>query len=78
MSLFNSIDKSDRGVCVRASTIGSLETSQNFLKVSDFPVLSINMTPLHKNNQMRTMTMFDKASEQGCIICIDFHLNKNV
>ncbi|CAG8733403.1 15400_t:CDS:2, partial [Racocetra fulgida] len=37
-SLLNSVDKSGRGVCVQASTLGSLEALLEFLRVSKIPV----------------------------------------
>lgn len=37
-NLFESIDKTGRGVCVQASTLGSLEALLSFLKDSKIPV----------------------------------------
>lgn len=37
-NLMNSIDKSGRGVCVQASTLGSLEALLEFLRTSKIPV----------------------------------------
>lgn len=36
--LMNSVDKSGRGVCVQASTLGSLEALLEFLRTSKIPV----------------------------------------
>lgn len=38
--LMNSVDKSGRGVCVQASTLGSLEALLEFLRTSKIPVRS--------------------------------------
>lgn len=38
--LMNSVDKSGRGVCVQASTLGSLEALLEFLRTSKIPVSS--------------------------------------
>ncbi|CAG8697105.1 15006_t:CDS:10, partial [Gigaspora rosea] len=60
-SLLNSVDKSGRGVCVQASTLGSLEALLEFLKVSNIPVSGINIGPVHKKDIMRAATMLEKA-----------------
>ncbi|KAI0092481.1 hypothetical protein BDY19DRAFT_990199 [Irpex rosettiformis] len=75
-SLLNSIDKSGRGVCVQASTLGSLEALLDFLKVSKIPVSGINIGPVHKKDIMRAATMLEKAKELACILCFDVTVDK--
>ncbi|KZT20635.1 hypothetical protein NEOLEDRAFT_1151208 [Neolentinus lepideus HHB14362 ss-1] len=70
-SLLNNIDKSGRGVCVQASTLGSLEALLDFLKVSKIPVSGINIGPVHKRDVMRAATMLEKQRELACILCFD-------
>jgi len=76
-SLLNSIDKSGRGVCVQASTLGSLEALLDFLKVSKIPVSGINIGPVHKRDIMRAATMLEKAKELACILCFDVTVDKD-
>ncbi|ESK87959.1 eukaryotic translation initiation factor 5b [Moniliophthora roreri MCA 2997] len=76
-SLLNSIDKSGRGVCVQASTLGSLEALLDFLKVSKIPVSGINIGPVHKKDVMRAATMLEKARELACILCFDVTVDKD-
>ncbi|PFH50562.1 hypothetical protein AMATHDRAFT_40760 [Amanita thiersii Skay4041] len=76
-SLLNSIDKSGRGVCVQASTLGSLEALLDFLKVSKIPVSGINIGPVHKKDVMRSATMLEKAKELACILCFDVPVDKD-
>lgn len=76
-SLLNSIDKSGRGVCVQASTLGSLEALLDFLKVSKIPVSGINIGPVHKKDIMRSATMLEKAKELACILCFDVPVDKD-
>ncbi|KAL0066009.1 eukaryotic translation initiation factor 5B [Marasmius tenuissimus] len=76
-SLLNSIDKSGRGVCVQASTLGSLEALLDFLKVSKIPVSGINIGPVHKKDIMRAGTMLEKAKELACILCFDVPVDKD-
>ncbi|KAI0034407.1 hypothetical protein K488DRAFT_84025 [Vararia minispora EC-137] len=76
-SLLNSIDKSGRGVCVQASTLGSLEALLDFLKVSKIPVSGINIGPVHKKDVMRAATMLEKAKELACILCFDVQVDKD-
>lgn len=76
-SLLNSIDKSGRGVCVQASTLGSLEALLDFLKVSKIPVSGINIGPVHKKDVMRCATVLEKAKELACILCFDVPVDKD-
>jgi hypothetical protein len=76
-SLVESVDKSGRGVCVQASTLGSLEALLDFLKVSKIPVSGINIGPVHKKDVMRASTMLEKARELACILCFDVPIDKD-
>lgn len=75
-TLLSSIDKSGRGVCVQASTLGSLEALLDFLKSSKIPVSGINIGPVHKKDVMRCATMLEKAKELACILCFDVTVDK--
>ena len=75
-SLLNNIDKSGRGVCVQASTLGSLEALLDFLKSSKIPVSGINIGPVHKKDIMRSASMLEKARELACILCFDVEVDK--
>ncbi|RXW24243.1 hypothetical protein EST38_g1624 [Candolleomyces aberdarensis] len=75
-TLLNSIDKSGRGVCVQASTLGSLEALLDFLKSSKIPVSGINIGPVYKRDVMRAGTMLEKAKELACILCFDVTVDK--
>ncbi|CAG8604181.1 16786_t:CDS:10, partial [Cetraspora pellucida] len=75
-SLLNSVDKSGRGVCVQASTLGSLEALLEFLKVSKIPVSGINIGPVHKKDIMRAATMLEKVRELAVILCFDVKVEK--
>lgn len=76
-SLLNNIDKSGRGVCVQASTLGSLEALLDFLKSSKIPVSGINIGPVHKRDVMRSATMLEKAKELACILCFDVPVDRD-
>ncbi|KAG2147931.1 hypothetical protein DEU56DRAFT_753202 [Suillus clintonianus] len=76
-SLLNSVDKSGRGVCVQASTLGSLEALLDFLKVSKIPVSGINIGPVHKKDVMRAASMLEKAKELAVILCFDVPVDKD-
>jgi translation initiation factor 5B len=76
-SLLSSIDKSGKGVCVQASTLGSLEALLDFLKVSKIPVSGINIGPVHKKDVMRSATMLERARELAVILCFDVPVDKD-
>lgn len=76
-TLLNSIDKSGRGVCVQASTLGSLEALLEFLRTSKIPVSGINIGPVHKKDVMRSASMLEKAKELACILCFDVPVDRD-
>lgn len=75
-NLMNSVDKSGRGVCVQASTLGSLEALLEFLRVSKIPVSGINIGPVHKKDIMRASAMLEKAKEYAVVLCFDVPVDK--
>jgi len=85
--LMNAVDKSGKGVCVQASTLGSLEALLEFLKQSKVPVScmldptnikvsGINIGPVYKRDIMRTASMLERAKEYAIILCFDVKVDK--
>lgn len=62
-SLVKRIDKTDHGVYVQASTLGSLEALLQFLKQSNIPVSGINIGPVNKKDVMKASVMLEHAKE---------------
>jgi translation initiation factor 5B len=60
------VDKTSHGVCVQASTIGSLEALLEFLKTMKIPVTSINIGPVYRNDVLKAMKSLqgDKARKE--------------
>ncbi|RKP24453.1 P-loop containing nucleoside triphosphate hydrolase protein, partial [Syncephalis pseudoplumigaleata] len=75
-TLLSSVDKSGRGVCVQASTIGSLEALLEFLRVSKIPVSGINIGPGYKRDIIRCSTMLERAKEFAVMLCFDVKVDK--
>lgn len=50
------VDKTRDGVCVQASTLGSLEALLEFLYTSKIPVCNISIGPVHKKDVQKAMT----------------------
>ncbi|KAK9458040.1 hypothetical protein V1511DRAFT_508131 [Dipodascopsis uninucleata] len=75
-SLESAVDKSGRGVCVQASTLGSLEALLDFLKQMKIPVLSVSLGPVYKRDVMKATTMLEKAKEFAVLLCFDVKIDK--
>ncbi|KAJ8100949.1 hypothetical protein POJ06DRAFT_221056 [Lipomyces tetrasporus] len=75
-SLESALDKSGRGVCVQASTLGSLEALLDFLKQMKIPVMSISIGPVYKRDVMKATTMLEKAREFAVMLCFDVKIDK--
>lgn len=77
--IFSSVDKTGEGVCVQASTLGSLEALLEFLR-SDavkIPVSTINIGPVHKKDVMRANVMIERGAKKfGVILAFDVPVTK--
>ena len=77
--IFSGVDKTGEGVCVQASTLGSLEALLEFLKSPDvqIPVSAINIGPVHKRDVMRSTAMIERGAKKfGVILAFDVPVNK--
>ncbi|KAI9016948.1 P-loop containing nucleoside triphosphate hydrolase protein [Gaertneriomyces semiglobifer] len=75
-SLLTAIDKSGKGVCVQASTLGSLEALLTFLKDMKIPVSGINIGPVHKKDVIRSSVMLERAPEYAQLLAFDVPIDK--
>ena len=76
--LFEFVDKSGKGVCVQASTLGSLEALLSFLKVSKIPVAVINIGPVSRKDVMRASVMKEHGKEFATILAFDVKIDKEI
>ncbi|XP_074370805.1 eukaryotic translation initiation factor 5B-like [Apium graveolens] len=69
-SVMNQIDKSGTGVCVQASTLGSLEALLDFLKTPavNIPVRCAGIGPVHKKEVRTASVMLEKKKEEYAAI----------
>ncbi|KAJ7571663.1 hypothetical protein O6H91_01G170900 [Diphasiastrum complanatum] len=69
-SVMSRVDKSGEGVCVQASTLGSLEALLEFLKspAVKIPVSGISIGPVHKKDVMRASVMLEKKKKEYATI----------
>jgi len=72
-SVLSRIDRSGEGVCVQASTLGSLEALLEFLKTPEvnIHVSAINIGPVHKKDVMKASVMLEKKREYATILAFD-------
>ncbi|EIE19434.1 P-loop containing nucleoside triphosphate hydrolase protein [Coccomyxa subellipsoidea C-169] len=68
--IFKSVDRSGEGVCVQASTLGSLEALLEFLRspAVKIPVSGIAIGPIHKKDVMRASVMLEKGRQKFAVI----------
>lgn len=64
------------GVCVQASTLGSLEALLEFLRspAVKIPVSGINIGPVHRRDVMRASVMLEKGRKKACISCCPYRV----
>lgn len=66
------VDKTKEGVCVQASTIGSLEALLEFLYQSKIPVAAVNIGPIHKKDVLKaTKSLVGHNKEYATILAFD-------
>ena len=70
-NLMSNIDKSGKGVCVQASTLGSLEALLSFLKDMKIPVSGINIGPVYKKDVIRASIMLERCKEYAQLLAFD-------
>lgn len=70
------VDKTQEGVVVQASTIGSLEALLEFLRTSKVPVAAVGIGPVHKKDIMKAMKSITGGDHQhhaeyATLLCFD-------
>jgi len=66
------VNKTKEGVCVQASTIGSLEALLEFLYQSKIPVAAVNIGPIHKKDVLKaTKSLVGHNKEYATILAFD-------
>ena len=77
-SVTSRIDKSCEGVCVQASTRGSLEALLDFLKTPEvnIPVRYASVDPVHKKDVIMASLMLEKKKEFAAILAFDVKVTR--
>ncbi len=70
-SMLSQVDHTGRGVCVQASTLGSLEALLQFLRDSKIPVNGVSIGPVHRKDVMRASIMIEREPELAVLLCFD-------
>lgn len=70
------VHKTEAGVCVQASTLGSLEALLQFLSDMKIPVSGVNIGPVHKKDVVRASTMLERAPEYAMILAFDVKVER--
>eukprot|EP01027_Heterolobosea_sp_BB2_P003649 GEZU01005500.1.p1 GENE.GEZU01005500.1~~GEZU01005500.1.p1 ORF type:complete len:868 (-),score=490.90 GEZU01005500.1:2466-4721(-) len=75
-NLLSQVSKTGRGVCVQASTLGSLEALLSFLNDSKIPVSGIAIGPVHLKDVKRASVMLESNPEYATILAFDVPVAK--
>jgi len=70
-TILSKVDKSGVGVCVQASTLGSLEALLSFLANMKVPVSGINIGPIYRKDVMKASIMLERRPEFSVILAFD-------
>ena len=70
-SIIADVDHSSRGVCVQASTLGSLEALLQFLRDMNIPVHHVSIGTIHKKDVINASIMLEEAPEFAVILAFD-------
>lgn len=76
-TIIKSIDQSGTGVCVQASTLGSLEALIAFLRSENIPINHASLGPIHKKDVMRSSVMLESKPEYATILAFDVKVTKD-
>ncbi|KAK6090429.1 hypothetical protein P3W45_000526 [Vairimorpha bombi] len=77
-SVLSSIELSETGVHVVASTLGSLEALLSFLKKSEVKVSNVSIGNLKKKDLLIIASNQEKNNVHGAILCFDVVLDKEI
>jgi translation initiation factor 5B len=67
----------DVGVCVQASTIGSLEALLSFLEDQKIPVCGINIGPIHLKDVKKAQVMHEHEPMYACILGFNVKVDRD-
>jgi translation initiation factor 5B len=70
-SIVSKVSKTERGLYVQASTLGSLEALLSFLQGHKIPVAAVGIGPIHKKDVMKAGVMLERAPEYATILAFD-------
>lgn len=70
-TILSKVDSSGMGVCVQASTVGSLEALLSFLEDSKIPVSNIAIGPVYKKDVIKASVMYERRPEFSTILAFD-------
>mmetsp|Transcript_4966 Transcript_4966/g.6599 ORF Transcript_4966/g.6599 Transcript_4966/m.6599 type:complete len:996 (-) Transcript_4966:649-3636(-) len=75
--VMGNVSVTGHGVCVQASTLGSLEALMEFLRESKIPVAAVQLGPVHKKDVMRASIMLEHKKEYATILAFDVKITRD-
>ncbi|KNH08535.1 translation initiation factor IF-2 [Perkinsela sp. CCAP 1560/4] len=75
-ALKQSLQLKPHGVCVQASTMGSLEALLRFLKENSVDVAHVAIGPLHKRHVLNSLLVKEKCPQKAAILAFDVPITK--
>ena len=79
-TILTRVSKQEEGVCVQASTLGSMEALLEFLGSDDVkvPVSGVSLGPIHKKDVLRASTVARTRPDLAVILAFDVPVSKDI
>ena len=75
-TLMKNIDIAGKGVCVQASTLGSLEALLRFFKENKIPVAHIALGPVHKRHMLNALVALERDPKNAVLLAFDVPITR--
>ena len=76
-SIINKVNKSEDGLLIQASTLGSLEALLSFLESKKIPVNSVGIGPLHRKDVLPLQLIAERNPKFACVLAFNVEISQD-